>query len=187
MKVQPIANETLEKLILKHEKYRQDEGTWQACELRAFLELQERRKAEGLKPNLRLGELIDALAACPPTECVSFDFCDYRPVELISYRGYYDHLAITRVTGSRGGLRVGELLGLLTRALGDAFEGYKGGSYVATRETPLWVDEYSECTSIKIVGVAKREFGGVVLLTEYGEYLATEESASPAPSPPSVP
>lgn len=56
-----------------------------------------------------------------------------------SYRGYYEDLAF-QPTGSF--MRVEELLDLCRSAMGKAYEGYKGGTYVMGEHTPVWVAYY---------------------------------------------
>lgn len=90
-----------------------------------------------------LGSLIDELEKCRPSAEVQFDFCYLRPTKVASYRGYYDHLAIGWTEKSYGPehhwIPVPMLLVELKDAVGKSFEGYKGGDYTMTRDTPVWV------------------------------------------------
>lgn len=82
-----------------------------------------------------LGMLVDYLEQHEPGITVGLSS------ELISYRGYYNHLCI-----EPGESTAGELLKRLHDALnGEVFEGYKGGDYTYTRKTPVWVAEYGDC------------------------------------------
>jgi hypothetical protein len=66
-----------------------------------------------------------------------------------SYRGYYEDLAF-QPTG--GFMRVGELLDLCSSAMGKAYEGYKGGTYVMGEHTPVWVAYYGH-TGKRIIAI----------------------------------
>ena len=59
-----------------------------------------------------------------------------------SYRGYYSDLAFKRGEGVR---EAGGLLADCKAAMGEVFEGYKGGSFVMGALTPLWVAPYGCC------------------------------------------
>lgn len=58
-----------------------------------------------------------------------------------SYRGYYEDLAFEKTEGI---MRVGELLDLCKSAMGKAYEGYKGGTFVMGEMTPVWVAYYGQ-------------------------------------------
>lgn len=102
---------------------------------------------------MRLGDLIDAIEACPPTWHVYFDFCQCVPTTLASYRGFYDHLAIAFETD--GQMAVEALLAELRQAVGNVFWGYKGGEYTMTENTPVWVANRGRYTQTAIVAVRR--------------------------------
>lgn len=83
---------------------------------------------------LTLGQLIAYLQALPPDMPVA-------PLEAPhSYRGYYCDLAFeVRGEASRP---AGELLAECQAAMGQVFQGYKGGDFLMGASTPLWVAEY---------------------------------------------
>ena len=93
---------------------------------------------------LTLGRLIEKLEraahakddACD-AQRVYFDFCDLSPVHLDSWRGVYAFLALG--WNESGQMTLPQLLGECTRAVGATFEGWKGGSYKMTKETPVMV------------------------------------------------
>lgn len=67
-----------------------------------------------------------------------------------SYRGYYTDLAFEI---GEGYCSVGEFLNMLENdCLGKEFEGYKGGLFVMSENTPLWIAESGELGE-KIVDV----------------------------------
>ena len=113
-----------------------------------------------------LGALIDALKPLKPDTAVSFDFAFLDPTDFDSYRGYYDQLALG-FTGGRHSdgwaeIKVAELLAKAEAAVGKTYEGWKGGDYVMTRSTPLWVANPGCTGSTAIVGV--QDIGWAILL-----------------------
>jgi hypothetical protein len=100
---------------------------------------------------MTLGELIDALKRRPADDTVRFDFCGYVPGELMSYRGFYDHLAIEPTSVGRPS--VGEFLTRLRGAVGSKHTGYKGGTFVMRIDTPIWCAGYGQASSTAIVGI----------------------------------
>lgn len=99
---------------------------------------------------ISLGALIDALNEYAPDKQVYFDFCGVRPGAVASYRGYYDHLAISPSDKPR---TVRDLVDELAACVGKVFEGYKGGDFRMTRDTPMWVSPYGESHSTAVTGV----------------------------------
>ena len=110
--------------------------------------------------HLTLGQLINKLSI----QTVSSDFViaekdinkDNYTVgylyEFVSYRGYYEDLALERIK-FLSGETAESLLDSAKLALGKTFTGYKGGDYIMTESTPLWItNHYSEC-GVAIVGV----------------------------------
>lgn len=110
---------------------------------------------------ISLGGLISRLGRRPSDQCVYFDFANFVPTDVDSYRGYYDHLALdfdskpVRAT-------VAGLLKTLRGACGREFHGYKGGLYVMGLETPIWVAAWGESTSTAIVGLADCDYSTVI-------------------------
>lgn len=69
-----------------------------------------------------------------------------------SYRGYYEDLAIGYEMGGEKP-KLDDFCRTLREAVGETFEGYKGGSYRMSRDTVVWVSNYGECESLRITGV----------------------------------
>ncbi len=93
----------------------------------------QRERAE---TQMTLGKLIAALEAMAPTDMVA------NLTGAHSYRGYYSDLAFERDEGLR------EASGLLAdckAAMGQVFEGYKGGDYMMGAMTPMWIASYGRC------------------------------------------
>lgn len=88
--------------------------------------------------HLTLGGLISCLQGMRGDWFITFDNGP-SPGMIHSYRGYYEDLAIEP---SEKKITVEEFLKAAKIALGQTFEGYKGGDYLATDRTPLWCSEY---------------------------------------------
>jgi len=84
---------------------------------------------------ITLGEMISLLSKMPPRKKV-------RALTLPhSYRGFYEHLAFEWMPTSQGAsfISAKEVLSLAKKALGKTFQGYKGGEYKMTADTPVWL------------------------------------------------
>jgi len=115
------------------------------------------KRAEQMKtsPQLTLGELILKLESAISYEDLSstiarkdlpvvFDVEPYRPVNIDSWRGSYNELALKYVGNKSRAFTVTELLGLLKSVIGRTLTGYKGGEYLMGKTTPVWVANYGE-------------------------------------------
>jgi hypothetical protein len=123
---------------------------------------------------LRLGQLIkelkevaDADGTVPRMEkaekWVVFDW-DYRvPVDLYSYRGYYDDVAIeAKLVGPRNA-DLGSFIKMLEDRVGDDMEGYKGGTFEILLSCRCWaVEDDSHAPGVGIVGVFDRGYEAVI-------------------------
>jgi hypothetical protein len=115
-----------------------------------------------------LGALIDALKRCHKEADVQYDFCYLSPTTVESYRGYYNHLALgwTNREAPPYWPTVAQVLAVLEPAVNATFQGYKGGDYRMTRETPLWVANYSHTGSTGIVAIEAEYDHTVVFITK---------------------
>lgn len=111
--------------------------------------------------HLKLGSLVTKLQDAPPEATVAFDFGG-RPGEPHSYRGYYEDLSFEPEDSPE--LKVGAFLKICRDALGQTFEGYKGGDFVMDESTVLWASPYGSSGGRAIVG-AEMQDGRFVLLT----------------------
>lgn len=93
----------------------------------------QRERAE---TQITLGKLIEALDAMPADAQVANLDNEH------SYRGYYEDLAFERLDGTRP---ASELLADCKAAMGQVFQGYKGGDFVMGALTPVWVANYGCC------------------------------------------
>jgi hypothetical protein len=90
--------------------------------------------------HVTLGALIKTLEAAPADLLVKFSGGG-SPSEAHSYRGYYSDLAFERGPD----LMAADVLRQCRAALGAEFEGYKGGDFVMSEDTPLWCSSYGSC------------------------------------------
>lgn len=116
---------------------------------------------------ITLGELIDLLAAREQDQAVRFDFGYIAPTGVSSYRGYYDHLAIEYADERQ--VKVAEFLAQLREAVGAVYEGYKGGDFRMTRNTPLWVANYGNSGGTCVLGIHDECKYQTIIATGYCE------------------
>lgn len=120
---------------------------------------------------LSLGEIIskveDLLKLKDEKINVVYDFGYLAPKEIDSWRGSYDELALDY--SNHGGLTLKDFHELLLKAVDNTFEGYKGGEYTMSKDTPVWVANYGDSGHTAVLGVID---GGwqVVIITGYMEY-----------------
>lgn len=142
-------------------------------------------------PQLTLGELIGRLEQIPPTftnhrsvvetKRVWFDFGRTYPEQLASWRGSYAELSITfdyegRITHQCGRpwtdpeyMPADRFLAMLRAAVGQTFQGYKGGDFTMAEDTPVWVANYGDTGNTGIVGVSDMGYE-IVIETAWCEF-----------------
>ena len=86
--------------------------------------------------NLTLGELILALEARDPDLVVPIGFNHPH-----SYRGYYEQLAFEPATN----VTVREMLDAARSALGETYQGWKGGDFMMQSHTYCWLANEGDC------------------------------------------
>src|SRR5262245_21405288 len=124
---------------------------------------QERRSSA---TNMRLGQFIDALSACDPLLPLVLE--DGKGIhDLMSYRGYYEDLAISPQSNIK---TVGEVLVQARDALGEVFQGYKGGDFPMNKLSFLWVGEYGESGGNVLTSVEPVADRVVVKTTLHDDY-----------------
>lgn len=92
---------------------------------------------------MTLGKLIARLNELPPSTLVEALGTPH------SYRGYYSDLAFEPGVGQQFASRA---LEVARSALGEVFEGYKGGDYMMTGDAPVWIASYGYCGR-KLMGI----------------------------------
>ena len=85
---------------------------------------------------MTLGELIKFLKSKDRKKIVPLGFDNPH-----SYRGYYEELAFEPALN----ISVEEMLDCAKEALGNTYEGYKGGIYKMGNSTDVWLAEYGHC------------------------------------------
>lgn len=136
----------------------------------------------------KIGGLIAELSKLDQKARVYVD--GVAPTRLASYRGFYDQLAIERGDGGyqrtelsgrgrayadytpghsgvhiRSNPTVADLVKALRLAIGEEFEGYKGGQFRMDEDTILWVSEYGDCDSRRVFDIRQEADGSVNLVT----------------------
>lgn len=123
-----------------------------------------RRKADE-RGQLGIGELAALLRATPPDKVVIAD-APNGPVtvsrDVMSYRGYYDQLAIE----PDGQTTAGALATALSEAIGESFQGYKGGDYSMSRNTPVWLSRHGDASGYAVTGVVEAEDAVILNITK---------------------
>ncbi len=119
-----------------------------------------------LSEQLMLSELILKLEPISNKALpVVFDDGIYWPVDLHSWRGNYADLALSYSNDNTELLTLSELLLVLNGAIGQTFEGYKGGDYVMGKNTPIWIATYGTSMGFK-QGVGMDDYQGVIDVVE---------------------
>lgn len=110
---------------------------------------------------MSVGELIDALERKPADMKLRLDFDYFRPVNIDSYRGYYEDVAIG-YDREAPEMTVDEFRSHLKSKLGSQMTGYKGGEYIINEDTAVWASNYGDAASVAVVDV--EQVGGYVVL-----------------------
>lgn len=101
---------------------------------------------------MSLQALILALEKRPADQPVYLDFCNAVPGGLHSWRGIYAELAVGWDAEGKPET-VAQWLDRFRGAIGETYEGYKGGHYTMDRHTPVHVDNWGDYSGTSIVGV----------------------------------
>ena len=99
-----------------------------------------------------------------------FGRSDYRKVnnytgEFMSYRGYYEHLALT-VGSSQS--KVSDVLEEARNCIGKEFEGYKGGDFIMSEDNFVFCSDYSYADQLILSSIHESE-SYVDLIFKYSE------------------
>lgn len=120
---------------------------------------------------LKLGEFIEKLQQQPQENRITFDFGGFVPTSFASWRGFYNQLALGYEKPEYNKeITAANLLQLATDTVGVTMWGYKGGSYLMTKETNLWADNYGESTGTAIVDVVTFDGYLTKIITQYINY-----------------
>ena len=150
--------------------------------IQAFLKGQRNRNF-ATSAQLTLGQIIDKLEKCGLThgdddepKQVDYDFASAVPTTLDSWRGAYEELALGfKLSGYDNDdehfaeTTAETLLSELKNAVGKQYEGWKGGIFTMTRETPVWVTNAGNSGNTGIIDVVDDGWR-IILMTAYCEY-----------------
>lgn len=121
---------------------------------------------------LSLGEMIERLEKMSEEaleRVVVYDFGHFYPQKLMSWRGIYAELALDYVDNQKTNpLKGKEFLELLKEAVGKEFEGYKGGEFRMSKDTPVWVANWSHSGHTAVSDIVDCGYH-VVIMTKYME------------------
>lgn len=101
---------------------------------------------------------------------VYYDFEYFFPRRIDSWRGIYAELALDIQTHSdkTEPLKLSEFIKLLKDADGSEFSGYKGGEFVMSKRTPVWVANYGNSGNTAVVEIIDCGYK-VIIATGYRE------------------
>ena len=103
---------------------------------------------------------------------VNYDFEYLFPTDIDSWRGSYAELALNfvgYVYSDKRPMKVADFLKMLKEAVGKEFIGYKGGEFIMSKHTPVWVANYGNSGNTAVIDIVD---GGyfVLIVTAYREY-----------------
>ena len=98
---------------------------------------------------------------------VRYDFEYLFPTDLMSWRGIYAELALNFEADGTP-MKVTAFCEMLKGAVGKTFEGYKGGDFTMSRQTPIWVARYGNSGNTALIDVIDGGYT-VLLVTAYRE------------------
>ncbi|KKN30668.1 hypothetical protein LCGC14_0831770 [marine sediment metagenome] len=118
---------------------------------------------------LRLEPLLQDEKADNPRKVV-YDFGQLYPTRIDSWRGIYAELALdfeNRDSGqSHGPMFMIDFHKMLIDTVGKTFEGYKGGGFVMSRQTPIWVANHGDSDNTALINVVHDDYQ-IILITGY--------------------
>lgn len=112
--------------------------------------------------SMTIGEVIEALEKASPDAQVVFAFGYVVPTTVQSWRGIYGEAALGyKYDGSSTDRpSVSALLAVLRKAIepGITFQGWKGGDYSYTMDTPLHIDNSGEYSCTELVRIQREDW-----------------------------
>lgn len=100
---------------------------------------------------------------------VWYDFEYLHPTSIDSWRGSYSELALNYENEETKPMTVTLFLKMLKETIGKEFTGYKGGEFVMSKHTPVWVANYGNSGNTGVLDILDKEYE-VVIITGYCEY-----------------
>lgn len=104
---------------------------------------------------------------------VRFDFEYLYPTGIESWRGSYNELALTfscsdRYDGSKA-MNIIEFTNMLKQSIGKTFKGYKGGDFIMSKHTPVWVANHGNSGNTAVVEIVDAGYM-VLIITGYRDF-----------------
>lgn len=99
---------------------------------------------------------------------VVYDFEHLFPTAIDSWRGSYSELALDFKAEGES-MKITDFLAMLESTVGKEFTGYKGGEFIMSRQTPVWVANYGNSGNTAVIDVVDNEYE-VILITGRREY-----------------
>jgi len=126
-----------------------------------------------LSDQLSLGEILEKVKDIINSKesetlkelSVYFDFEYLFPTDLDSWRGIYAEIALN-YTSEGTPLNVVEFKNLIENAIGNTYEGYKGGDFYMTESTPVWVANYGRSGNTAVIDIIDDGYQ-VLIMTAY--------------------
>jgi hypothetical protein len=125
-------------------------------------------------PQMTVGKIIKDLESMNlkmengEDKIVVFDFCNFSPTTLDSWRGSYDELALGYHDIYKE-VKAKDLLNNFKEAIGKTFIGYKGGEFIMNKDTPLWVANYGHSGNTGIIGIVDNDYE-IIIMTSWCEF-----------------
>lgn len=142
----------------------------------------ERQRKFEKSDQLTLGEIISKLEPIVEKQQqrikegkdeaeVVFDFEYLYPTKIDSWRGSYAELALNFVDSDSSEVKmtVSQFTEMLKNTVRKEFTGYKGGEYIMSRHTPVWVANYGNSGSTAVIEIVDNEYD-VIIITGYREF-----------------
>jgi hypothetical protein len=124
---------------------------------------------------MRLGGLIDKLKlmidkrkdSTEEEPEIRYDFEYLFPMSFSSWRGIYAELALDFYSSDYGAhqpLKLTEFYNMCLETVGKQFTGYKGGEYIMSRSTPIWIANHGNSGSTALIDVLDEDYQ-IILIT----------------------
>lgn len=142
----------------------------------------KRKESFDKSDQLSLGEMIlklepivekqkQRIAENKTEATVQYDFEYLYPTSINSWRGSYAELALNFVTDENEykPMTVTEFLALLRGCVGKEFTGYKGGEFIMTKNTPVWVANFGNSGNTAVIDIIDNNYS-VIIITGHREF-----------------
>ena len=141
----------------------------------------QRRDRFSISDQITLGKLIEEIEQHgvmngEDDKTVDFDFGTAVPTTLDSWRGSYAELALGyKLSGYDNDedhfaqITAKDLLKELKSAIGKTYTGWKGGEFIMSENTPVWVTNPGDSGNTGVIGTVDEGYK-IVIITAYCEY-----------------